>query len=101
MGEHGARVLNRVAVVVMYVGTIVAIVWGALTPLALVAFAAWPRARRALRVMAAPAPDAPPAGYVGWPLWYHRVCLVHNRAFGWLYIAGLALGAIFPHLLMT
>ena len=41
-------------------------------------------------------PAEPPAGYVGWPLWYHRVCLVHNRLFGWLFIAGLALGAIFP-----
>jgi len=46
--------------------------------------------------MAAPAPAEPPAGYVGWPLWYHRVCLVHNRAFGWLFVAGLALGAIWP-----
>jgi 1,4-dihydroxy-2-naphthoate octaprenyltransferase len=46
--------------------------------------------------MSRPAPDAPPAGYVGWPLWYHRVCLVHNRAFGWLYIVGAALGAIWP-----
>ena len=42
-------------------------------------------------------PAEPPAGYVGWPLWYHRVCLVHNRAFGWLFIAGLALGAVWPH----
>ena len=47
--------------------------------------------------MARPAPAEPPAGYVGWPLWYHRVCLVHNRAFGWLFIAGLAVGAMFPH----
>ena len=37
-----------------------------------------------------------PAGYVGWPLWFHRACLVHNRRFGWLYIAGLAAGAAFP-----
>ena len=38
--------------------------------------------------MAAPAPAAPPEGYIGWPLWYHRVCLVHNRAFGWLFLLG-------------
>jgi 1,4-dihydroxy-2-naphthoate octaprenyltransferase len=50
--------------------------------------------------MSRPAPTEPPAGYVGWPLWYHRVCLVHNRAFGWLYILGLAVGAIFPHVLI-
>jgi len=24
------------------------------------------------------------------------VCLVHNRAFGWLLLAGLAIGAIWP-----
>jgi len=51
-----------------------------------------------VRVMSAPAPDAPPPGYVGWPLWYHRVCLVHNRAFGWLYVLGLAAGAVVPGL---
>jgi 1,4-dihydroxy-2-naphthoate polyprenyltransferase len=59
---------------------------------------ALPRAVRALRVMAQPTPAGPPAGYVGWPLWYHRVCLVHNRAFGWLLILGLAAGAIWPSL---
>ena len=67
-----------------------------LTPFALLVLFAAPRALRAVRVMSAPAPAEPPAGYVGWPLWYHRVCLVHNRAFGWLYILGLALGAFLP-----
>ena len=46
--------------------------------------------------MVRPRPDAPPAGYVGWPLWYHRVCLQHNRLFGWTYILGLAAGAAWP-----
>jgi 1,4-dihydroxy-2-naphthoate octaprenyltransferase len=46
--------------------------------------------------MARPRPERPPAGYVGWPLWNHRVCLNHNRLFGWVYIAGLALGALAP-----
>jgi 1,4-dihydroxy-2-naphthoate octaprenyltransferase len=96
LGERGARGLNRTAVALMYAGTLVAIVWGALTPLALVVALALPRAVRALKVMAAPAPDAPPPGYVGWPLWYHRVCLVHNRLFGWLFLLGIALGALVP-----
>lgn len=96
LGERTARGLNEVAVSGMYVATAAAIAVGALTPFAAVVLIAAPRALRALRVMAAPAPDSPPAGYVGWPLWYHRVCLVHHRAFGWLYVAGLALGAIWP-----
>ena len=97
LGERGARVLNRLVVVAMYAVVAVAIAVGALTPFAAVVLVAAPRAVRALRVMSRPAPAEPPPGYVGWPLWYHRVCLVHNRAFGWLLIAGLAVGAIFPH----
>ena len=96
LGERAARRLNQAAVGGMYVTAAVAVGFGALTPFVALVLVAAPRALRALRVMAAPAPAEPPAGYVGWPLWYHRVCLVHNRAFGWLFVAGLALGAIWP-----
>jgi 1,4-dihydroxy-2-naphthoate octaprenyltransferase len=97
LGERIARRLNQVAVAGMYIASAIAIAVGALTPFVAVILLAAPRAIRALRVMGRPAPATPPPGYVGWPLWYHRVCLVHNRAFGWLYIAGLALGAVFRH----
>jgi 1,4-dihydroxy-2-naphthoate octaprenyltransferase len=97
LGERAARRLNQVSVAGMYVATAIAVAAGALTPFAFVIVLAAPRALRALRIMARPAPAEPPIGYVGWPLWYHRVCLVHNRAFGWLFIAGLALGAVWPH----
>jgi 1,4-dihydroxy-2-naphthoate octaprenyltransferase len=100
MGERVARGFNELSVVAMYAVTLVAVLVGALSPFTLLIVLALPRAVRAVRVMARPAPDEAPAGYVGWPLWYHRVCLVHNRAFGWLYVAGLALGAIFPHVLI-
>lgn len=96
LGERRARALNRASVVGMYVVVAIGIVAGALTPFALLVLIAAPRALRAVKVMSAPPPHEPPAGYVGWPLWYHRVCLLHNRAFGWLYILGLAAGAIFP-----
>lgn len=100
LGEHAARALNRVAVAGMYVLTLVAIGVGALTPFAIVVALAAPRALHALRVMSAPAPDGPPPGYVGWPLWYHRVCLVHNRLFGWLFVLGLAAGALVPSFML-
>jgi 1,4-dihydroxy-2-naphthoate octaprenyltransferase len=100
LGERVARGLNETAVAGMYVATAVAIAVGALSPFTALIVVAAPRGLRALQVMGRPAPDAPPAGYVGWPLWYHRVCLVHNRAFGWLYIAGLAVGAVFPHAML-
>jgi len=98
LGEARARALNRSVLAGMYLLTVVAIVFGAASPFALVVAFAAPRALHALRVMARPAPHEPPSGYVGWPLWYHRVCLVHNRAFGWLYILGLGAGALLPGL---
>ena len=96
LGERRARALNRAAVMGMYVVILGGIAVGSITPFALVVLIAAPRALRALKVMSEPAPAEPPAGYVGWPLWYHRVCLVHNRAFGWLYVLGLGLGVVFP-----
>ncbi|HKJ93908.1 MAG TPA: prenyltransferase [Longimicrobiales bacterium] len=96
LGERWARLLNRAAVIGMYVVIAAGVGTGVLSPFALVVLLALPRAWKAVAVMAAPTPDGPPPGYVGWPLWYHRFCLVHNRAFGWLYVLGLALGAVFP-----
>ena len=96
LGERVARRLNQAAVAGMYLASAIAVAVGALTPFVALILLAAPRAIKALRVMGSPAPAGPPDGYVGWPLWYHRVCLVHNRAFGWLYIAGLALGAVWP-----
>lgn len=96
LGERRARLLDQVAVAGMYVLVAVGILLGALSPLLVVVALAVPRALHALRVLAAPAPAEPPPGYVGWPLWYHRVCLLHNRLFGWLFVLGLAAGALLP-----
>jgi len=96
LGEHRARALNRAVIVAMYAMVAVLIAMGRLTPFAALVAVALPRAGHALSVTARPKPLTPPAGYVGWPLWYHRVSLVHNRQFGWAYIAGLAIGALVP-----
>jgi 1,4-dihydroxy-2-naphthoate octaprenyltransferase len=83
-------------VLAMYVVTAAAIASGALSPFTAVVLLAVPRGVHALQLMSRPAPAEAPPGYVGWPLWYHRACLVHNRGFGWLYIVGLAAGAALP-----
>lgn len=98
LGDQTARSVNRAIVAGMYVIVAVLTVLGRISPFAALVAVALPRALRALSVMARQRPDGPPPGYVGWPLWYHRVCLVHNRLFGWVYIAGLALGALVPRL---
>lgn len=96
LGERIARRVNISAIILMYVVVATLIGCGALTPFAAVVAIALPRALHALAIMRRPRPATPPDGYVGWPLWYHRVCLVHNRLFGWLYILGLAAGAVWP-----
>ena len=95
LGERTARLMNGAVIAGIYVGVAALVLTGTISVLAAVVVVALPRAIHALAVMARPRPDEPPPGYVGWPLWYHRVCLVHNRLFGWAYIGGLALGAVF------
>jgi 1,4-dihydroxy-2-naphthoate octaprenyltransferase len=96
LGERAARAFNLATVILVYAVVAVLIALGRLTPFAAVVALALPRALRAISVMSRPRPAVPPAGYIGWPLWYHRVCLQHNRLFGWLYILGLAAGALWP-----
>jgi 1,4-dihydroxy-2-naphthoate octaprenyltransferase len=96
LGERAARGFNVATVVLIYVVTAALIAIGQLTAFAALIIVAFPRALRAISVMSRPRPAAPPEGYVGWPLWYHRACLAHNRLFGWIYILGLALGAAWP-----
>jgi len=94
IGERAARGLNIAALVAMYALVALLIAFGGLTPFAGAVVLALPRAAHAIQVLSRPRPAAPPAGYVGWPLWYHRACLEHNRVFGWAYIGGLAAGAV-------
>jgi len=98
IGESAARALNLAAVVVIYLIVAILIALGRLTPFAAVIALALPRAIHAVKIMSRPRPAEPPAGYVGWPLWYHRVCLQHNRMLGWTYIGGLAAGAVWRSL---
>lgn len=96
LGERAARTLNIAALASIYAVTAALIVLGQLTAFAAVIAIAFPRAWRAVKIMSHRRPASPPEGYVGWPLWYHRACLAHNRVFGWAYIAGLAGGAAWP-----
>jgi 1,4-dihydroxy-2-naphthoate octaprenyltransferase len=98
LGERAARAFNVATIALIYAVTAALIAFGQLTPFAAVIVVAFPRAWRAMKLMGEPRPPKPPEGYVGWPLWYHRACLVHNRLFGWLYILGLAGGAAWPGL---
>jgi 1,4-dihydroxy-2-naphthoate octaprenyltransferase len=96
LGERAARALNIATLAAIYTFAAALILAGRLTPFAALIALALPRAVRAGRIHLRQRPAAPPENYVGWPLWYHRACLEHNRLFGWMYIFGLAAGAAWP-----
>jgi 1,4-dihydroxy-2-naphthoate polyprenyltransferase len=98
IGERAARVLNIIALIAIYGVVAILIAFGRLTPFAAAIVIALPRAVHAIKVMSRDRPAVPPHDYVGWPLWYHRACLEHNRVFGWTYIGGLAAAAIWHSL---
>lgn len=94
LGERAACALNIAAICAIYAIVAILIGLGRLTPFAAAIVLAIPRAAHAIKVMSRPRPAAAPDGYIGWPLWYHRACLEHNRMLGWAYIGGLAAGAV-------
>jgi 1,4-dihydroxy-2-naphthoate polyprenyltransferase len=100
IGAPAARMLNIVALIAIYGVVAALIASGRLTPFAAAIVIALPQAVHAIKIMSRERPAVPPLDYVGWPLWYHRVCLEHNRVFGWTYIGGLAAAAIW-HILGT
>jgi 1,4-dihydroxy-2-naphthoate polyprenyltransferase len=97
--ERAALALNIAAIVAIYTIVVALVGLGRLTPFALAVFFAAPYGVRAVKLMSQPRPATPPDGYIGWPLWYHRGCLEHNRVLGWAYIGGLAAGAAWHSLI--
>jgi 1,4-dihydroxy-2-naphthoate octaprenyltransferase len=89
LGEAKARVLAVMLVLLMYVFTFASVAYGALAITALVVLLNYRRFNNAIRTLSRGRPHEPPKGYNGWPLWYHRQCLLHNKGFGWLYILAL------------
>lgn len=94
IGERAARALNIIALIAIYVVAATLIAFGRLTLFVAAIVIALPQAMHAIRVMSRERPAVQPVGYVGWPLWYHRACLEHNRVFGWTFIGGLAAAAV-------
>lgn len=89
LGDTVSRWLEICLLLAMYAIVIGGVYAGILPwPVLLILFNA-SRAWEALTILGRKRPGEAPAGYAGWPLWYHRYSLRHNRSFGWLYIVGL------------
>jgi 1,4-dihydroxy-2-naphthoate octaprenyltransferase len=90
LGESLARRVTVVLSVLMYISTAALAVWQELWLLVLV-LGAIPLLLLLIRFYERPKPEKPPEGYRGWPLWFVGIAFIHNRRFGMLFVAGLAL----------
>jgi 1,4-dihydroxy-2-naphthoate octaprenyltransferase len=90
LGEKLARWVTIVLSVGMYVSAAALAVWQEMWALALV-IGALPLLWQTYQFYRVPKPDEAPKGYRGWPLWFVAIAFIHNRRFGMLFVAGLAL----------
>jgi 1,4-dihydroxy-2-naphthoate octaprenyltransferase len=89
LGEELSRRVTVILSVLMYVTTAALGVWQEMWALVLV-LGAIPLLMLLIRFYRDPKPENPPEGYRGWPLWFVGVAFIHNRRFGMLFVAGLA-----------
>lgn len=99
LGESKARILNIIVIAAMYISTMLMAFYEIVTFFAMAVLLNLFNATYAIGVLSEKRPKTPPKGYAGWPLWYHRASLSHNRKFGWLYIIGLTIGTLFRFLM--
>lgn len=90
LGEKLARHVTIALCLLMYVFTAGVAVWQEMWALFLVV-GALPLLGLVFRFYRRPKPKERPEGFRGWPLWFVGVAFVHNRRFGMLFVAGLAL----------
>ncbi len=90
LGESLARQVTIALSALMYVSAAALAVWEGMWALVLVA-GALPLLALVVRFYRRPKPKRPPEGYRGWPLWFVGAAFIHNRRFGMLFVAGLAL----------
>jgi 1,4-dihydroxy-2-naphthoate octaprenyltransferase len=94
IGNGGTRYLLLTILVLMYAVPLLSVAISVLPLTSLVILLNWNNLDGAVRRVRTERPGTPPDGYIGWPLWYHRACLRHEKYFGWLFIAGLLLAVI-------
>ena len=90
LGESLARKVTIVLSAGMYVSAGALAVWQEMWALVLV-IGALPLLWQMYQFYRSPKPEEAPKGYPGWPLWFVAIAFIHNRRFGMLFIAGLAI----------
>jgi 1,4-dihydroxy-2-naphthoate polyprenyltransferase len=95
LGEARSRRVTQGLMAGFYVLVVALVGTGSLPVPALLSFGALPRLAPVWRAFGRPRPAAPPPKFPVWPLWFAPIAFVHARRAGALFVAGLALGAVF------
>jgi 1,4-dihydroxy-2-naphthoate octaprenyltransferase len=98
LGEHLARRVNQVLMILFYPLVLVAVIVGWVGPWVLLSLLGVRELVRALDFYNAPKPTEPPAWYPkrGWPLWFVGFAFRHTRLAGGLLTLGLLLNVVVP-----
>jgi 1,4-dihydroxy-2-naphthoate octaprenyltransferase len=99
IGEGASLRLNKFLFLLFYALVIALVVGRIVGPWVLLTALGLPRLVQAWRAYSQPRPAAPPAGWTVWPLWYVGWAMVFNRRAGELFVLGLLLNVLVPHLL--
>jgi 1,4-dihydroxy-2-naphthoate octaprenyltransferase len=98
IGERAARVLTQGMMAGFYVLLVALVATGILPWPALLGLLGVTRLIRVWKAFGKPKPDGPPPelpNYPVWPLWFAAGAFLHARRAGALFVAGLAIAAIF------
>ena len=96
LGDGASRRVTVGLMGAFYASVVALVATGTITTWGLVALAALPQLLKAARTYSRPKPTEPPSRYPLWPLWYGPWAFLHARRAGALFVAGLALGVLFP-----
>ena len=98
LGQDRALVLNKITFLVFYLLIVGLVVSGVTGAWILVTFLALPRLVTAWKVFSRPKPAQKPDNWPVWPLWFVGWAMHFNRQAGGLFILGLLLNLIMPHI---
>jgi 1,4-dihydroxy-2-naphthoate octaprenyltransferase len=97
LGENRALVLNKISFIAFYVLIVALVAFNITGAWILVTFLALPRLFTAWKVYSEPKPKQKPDNWPVWPLWFVGWAMHFNRQAGGLFILGMMLNLIMPH----
>jgi 1,4-dihydroxy-2-naphthoate polyprenyltransferase len=97
LGENRSLLLNKITFILFYVLIVALVLFGVTGAWILVTFLALPRLVTTWQKYSEPKPKQKPENWPVWPLWFVGWAMHFNRRAGGLFILGLLLNMLMPH----